>query len=82
MWVLASALVELTKDSVQECTVHLIFRIPGGGGFMAKTPDGETHAISLCGTVKELKWTMSEKLGVPVSRLVLLAKGRVVSDGK
>jgi hypothetical protein len=37
--------------------------------------------VSPSGTVEWLKWTMSENLGVPVSSLVLLVRGRVVNDG-
>lgn len=49
---------------------------------MVKAVDGETHPVSTVGTVEELKWTMSEKLGFPASWLVLLAEGRVCGDRK
>jgi Ubiquitin family len=52
------------------------------GSFLVQTLDGKMHEVSLHGTVEELKWTMSKKLGVPVSRLDLIANGRKLNDGK
>ena len=49
---------------------------------MVSTPDGRVHEMSLEGTVEDLKWCISERLGVLISTLTLIAKGHILNDGK
>jgi hypothetical protein len=49
---------------------------------MVETLDGKTHDLPLDGTVEEIKWVISERLDVPVSRLIRMAKGRIANGGK
>jgi hypothetical protein len=60
----------------------MVFAFRGAGYFIVRTPDGIIHQMSLVGTVEDLKWSMSEKLRVPISRLVLVADGCTLNDGK
>jgi len=46
------------------------------------TPDGEIHSLALEGTVEDAKWTLSEKLGLPVFKLDLIAAGRSLNNGE
>jgi hypothetical protein len=49
---------------------------------MVYTPDGHMHEMPLQGTVEDLKWRMSEELGLRVCKLVFVAGGRTLRDGK
>jgi hypothetical protein len=62
--------------------LHLVLYLRGAGYFMVTTPDGAVQQMPLEGTIEDLKWRMSRELGVPISRLTLVANGRTLSDGK
>ncbi|KAH8647072.1 hypothetical protein BGZ60DRAFT_570501 [Tricladium varicosporioides] len=64
----------------KESTLHLVLRLSGAGYLMVYTPDGTMHPMPLQGTVEDLKWAMSEKLGFPVNRLVVVGDGKTLSD--